>query len=175
MRQFIGIVALALAFPLASIAQQPEYHHWAQGYFVIGFGKGTPFSYSPSIGQVGGGGEGFLYKGLGLGGEVGYLTGVGRAPDAAWSASGDLSYHFGRNRRRGKLDPFLLGGISYVGAVGIAAWGSGGSAASNFGGGANLWISERAALRIEFRDIARATDFWIYHHYLSWRIGVTFR
>jgi len=175
MRKFVVTTAFFLLIPAMSSAQSAEPGYAGQGYFFIGLGKGTPFGYSPLIVHVGGGGEGFLYKGVGLGAEVGYLSWAGRLSGSAWSATGDLSYHFGRNRRRGKLDPFVLGGIAAVGSAGSEAWGSGVSPAGNFGGGANLWISERSALRVEFRDIVGATELWDYRHYLSWRIGMTFR
>jgi hypothetical protein len=124
--------------------------------------------------QVGGGGERFLYKGLGVGAEAGIVKWTGDPwPGSAVTASGDLSYHFGRHARRGKLDPFVLGGLSFVGPT--KKQGGRGSPAGNYGGGVNLWTEKHVALRCEFRDIAGATQYWPFPHYISLSFGLTFR
>jgi hypothetical protein len=92
---------------------------------------------------------------------------------ARGSLLGIFPNHLGRHARRGELDPFVLGGVSFVGPT--VAGGGRGSPAGNFGVGANMWIAAHAAVRFEFRDIVGATQFWPYSHYLSWRLGMTFR
>ena len=159
--------------PALAPAQNADPRYAGQGYLVYGLGTGTGFYTAPFMWQVGGGGEGFLYKGLGVGAEAGYVNWTGTGwPNNAVTASGDLSYHFGRHARRGSLDPFVLGGLSFVGPT--EKGGGRGSPALNFGGGANFWLAEHAGLRLEFRDIAGA-QYWVFDHYLSWRVGVTFR
>jgi hypothetical protein len=159
--------------PALASAQNAEQKYRGQGYFFFGWGTGTSSYFHPLILHVGGGGEVFLYKGLGFGAEAGYAS-LGTRDVKACIASGDFSYHFRRHARRGGVDPFLLGGASFVGPTEGEA--GRGSAAGNFGGGANVWIAKHAALRFEFRDIVGATHrFWAYSHYISWRVGMTFR
>ena len=166
MKSLAATTALLLMVPAFAQAQYADPRYAGQGYFVFGFGTGTGVYTHPLMWQVSGGGEGFLYKGLGVGAEAGIVF---------WdsvTASGDLSFHFGRHAHRGKLDPFVLGGLSFVGPT--EKGGGRGSSALNFGGGATIWLDEHAGLRLEFRDIAGA-QYWSFDHYLSWRVGVTFR
>lgn len=173
MKNLIGTIALLLMGPALASAQNAEPRYAGQGYLVVGFGTLTGTYVQPFMWQVGGGGERFLYKGLGVGAEAGIVSwGPNSWFDRAVTASGDLSYHFGRHAHRGKLDPFVLGGLSFVGPT--EKGGGRGSPALNLGGGANIWLVDHAGLRLEFRDIAGA-GYWGYHHYLSCRIGMTFR
>ena len=178
MKELIAAAALLFMVPALASAQNTDHQYRGQGYIVCGFGMGLPTGgyrlevSAIRIDQIGGGGEGFLYKGLGFGAEAGYAS-WWRGEGSAWVASGDFSYHFGRHARRGRLDPFVLGGVSFVGPTEVG--GGRGSPAGNFGGGANLWLAEHAALRLEFRDVFGATQFWPYSHYISFRVGVTFR
>ena len=173
MKRLIMTAALLLLVPPLASAQSPDNQYRGQGYVFFGWGTGTPsYFVHPFIEHVGGGGEGFLYKGLGFGAEAGYAT-WGGCCNSAWIASGDFSYHFGRHARRGRVDPFVLAGVSFVGPTQVG--GGRGSPAGNYGGGANLWIAKHAALRLEFRDVVDATQFWSYTHYISWRAGMTFR
>ncbi|MGD0697213.1 MAG: hypothetical protein ABSB82_20530 [Terriglobia bacterium] len=50
-----------------------------------------------------------------------------------------------------------------------------GEPAGNFGGGVNLWLAEHAALRLEVRDHVSNYHMTNGNHYISFRIGVTFR
>ena len=173
MKRLIATIASMLMAPVLLPAQNANPRYAGQGYIVFGFGTGTGVYTHPLMWQVGGGGEGFLYKGLGVGAEAGIVFWTGGAwPDDAVTASGDLSYHFGRHARRGKLDPFALGGLSFVGPT--EKGGGRGTPALSFGGGATVWLADHAGLRLEFRDIAGAS-YWNFDHYVSWRIGMTFR
>ena len=172
MKTLIMTAGLLLMVQSLAWAQNVDPPYRGQGYFFVGFGTGTAAPpQHPLVTQVGGGGEGFLYKGLGFGAEAGYVS-WGGYYDTAVTASGDFSYHFGRHARRGRLDPFVLGGVSFVGPT--QAGGGRGSPAGNFGGGTNLWIADHAALRFEFRDIVGAS-FWNFDHVIAFRVGVTFR
>jgi hypothetical protein len=173
MKKLIAKTALLLLIPAMASAQSAEPRHAREGYFVFGFGTGTGVYTHPLMWQVAGGGEPFLYKGLGVGAEAGIVSwGPNSWFGRAVTASGDLSYHFGRHARRGKLDPFVLGGLSFVGPT--EKGGGRGSPALNFGGGGNFWLADHVGLRLEFRDIAGG-GYWRFDHYLSWRVGVTFR
>jgi len=123
MKELIATAALLFMVPALALAQNVDHSYRGQGYFFFGMGTGMPSYYHPLILHVGGGGEGFLYKGLGFGAEAGYAS-WGRYYNKAWIASGDFSYHFRRHARRGGVDPFVLGGVSFVGPtmVGGGAW-----------------------------------------------------
>jgi len=171
-KRLIATAALLFMVPALAAAQTTDHQDRGQGYFFFGMGTGTPSSFlHPGIEHVGGGGEGFLYKGVGFGAEAGYANWGGYYGNAV-IASGDFSYHFRRHARRGAVDPFVLGGVSFVGPTKVG--GGRGSPAGNYGGGANLWLARHAALRLEFRDVVGA-QYWAYTHYLSFRIGVTLR
>ena len=181
MKKHIATLALLLMMPALGLAQDADHSYRGQGYVFFGLGTATGIS-SPLFEHVGGGGEGFLYKGLGFGAEAEYATwgytisrgpGVGTFHDKAWIGSADFSYHFGRHAARGGVDPFLLGGVSVVGPT--QKGGGRGAPAGNFGGGANWWLAKHEALRFEFRDVVGGSAFWAYDHVLSFRIGVTFR
>jgi len=170
MKRLIVAVALLLTMPAMAPAQNPNPRYLGQGYFFFGWGTGTPSYVHPVIKQVGFGGEGFLYKGLGVGAEASYAS--WGTQSTAWIGCGDLSYHFRRHAAPFQVDPFVLGGVSIVGPTEVG--GGRGSPALNFGGGANLWLAKHAALRFEFRDVAGAS-FWNFDHVFSFRIGMTFR
>jgi len=170
MKELIATMALLIIVPALALAQNTENQYRGQGYFIIGMGTGLPTYFHPFIVHEGGGGEGFLYKGLGIGAEAGHASWGRSCCSSAWIASGDLSYHFGRHARPGRADPFVLIGPSFVGPTQVGR----GSLAGNFGGGASFWLAKHAALRLEFRDIV-AAQYWAYTHYLSFRVGVTVR
>jgi hypothetical protein len=116
-------------------------------------------------------GQGYLVFGLGFGAEVNYASAGPYGLNDALIGSADFSYHFGRHSARGHIDPFLLSGFSVVGP---AENGTRGLPAGNFGGGANWWLGEHAALRLEFRDLVVAHDSFC-HNIASFRVGLTFR
>jgi hypothetical protein len=157
--------------PALASAQNTEHPYRGQGYLFLGLGTGTGGGYLPVVKQVGFGGEGFLYKGLGVGAEAAYAS-WGEYYNKAWIGSGDISYHFRRHAARLQVDPFVLGGVSIVGPTQVG--GGRGSPAGNFGGGANLWLAQHAALRFEVRDVVGAS-FWAFDHVITFRIGMTFR
>ena len=114
--------------------------------------------------HTGAGGEFLVYKGLGVGTEIGYFT-----PWSDWSSglaiwSLDGSYHFTRNRR---LSPFVTGGYSL-------GFRSRTANLINFGGGVNYWFRSGSGIRLEFRDNVN-TEYFRNLHYISFRIGYSFR
>jgi hypothetical protein len=159
------ILASAWAHAGSSFAQSKnEDLHNGQGY--VFFAPGGVFEEGGHIGtlHIGGGGEALLYKGIGVGAEIGYLTfwkdfnaGIG-----ILSANG--SYHFMRDR---KLSPFVTGGYT----LGFRA---GHVNLFNFGGGVNWWMSERYGMCFEFRDHVYRDD-GESSHYLAGRIAFAFR
>jgi len=174
MNRLVAAVALLLVTPGWAPAQSEERPYRGQGYVAFGLGgaSGHPRS-AGAVEQISFGGEGFLYKGLGLGAGVGYVNwGQGQFNDQAWMPSADVSYHFGRRARRGGIDPYVLGGFTaYV----PTSHGNRGAPAGNIGGGVNVWIREHAALRFEVRNTISNSDFGPGDEYVSFRFGLTFR
>jgi hypothetical protein len=118
------------------------------------------------------GGEGLIYKGLGVGAELGCMFPWSSFDDGLAVGSVNMSYHFPPRTKSRKLEPFVAGGYTLFVRHGI-------SGGSNFGGGVNYWFAERAALRFEVRDTntlggSRAL-FGDVDHVISFRIGVTWR
>ena len=132
---------------------------WADGQGYTFFAPAT----SNAL-HIGGGGEGLVYKGLGAGGEIGwmfpsrsFLCGVGLA-------SANASYHWNA-RSHWKVSPFVTGGYAVAfrgGAVNLV----------NAGGGFHYWLRERTGLRVEYRAYSDARA----RHYLhEVRIGLALR
>ena len=174
MKRLITTAAFVLAVPTLASAQNADHQYRGQGYFFFGLGTRTSPGSSRLgvIEHLGFGGEGFLYKGFGVGVEAGYAH-WGPYADQAWTGSGDASYHFRRSAPRGGVDPFVL-----IGVTGYFPASEGrGAPAGNFGGGVNIWVRERAALRLEARDHVNPDNGngWPGTHYVSFRVGLTFR
>ncbi len=166
-----GVVLVALAISSWAHSQtgnrapsgEVPQRHAAQGYLFFAPGAVVTSYGSAATWHFGGGGEALVYKGLGVGGEIGYVT-----PARDWSAgigilSVDGSYHFAQNRR---ISPFVTGGYSLGFRQGHANF-------VNFGGGLTYWFRDRHGIRVEFRDHLEPqyTD----AHYLSVRIAYAFR
>jgi hypothetical protein len=99
---------------------------------------------------VGGGGEGFIWKGLTLGGDLSYSHFVGDAPFILGSLR--FGYHFVDRSVPKKIDPFV--NFSY----------------RNIGGGTYYWFKQKIGLRTEVRY------FWLpCDSLILFRIGIGFR
>lgn len=143
---------------------------WCQqsnGYVFFAPGGVTAGSYTSMTLHAGGGGEGVLGKGLGVGAEIGAL---GPRQDFSECAVGVFSangyYHFIRGRAR-KVDPFITAGYTLVFRSDTANL-------FNFGGGANYWFSQRLGLRVEARDQVWRNCCGT-AHYWGVRLGLAFR
>ena len=131
------------------------------GYVFGGVG-GNGNSNSDVLVTFGGGGEGLVYKGLGIGGEVGYLS-TGRSLDNGIGlGSANISYHFNRSA---KLQPFVTGG----GSLAFRGFSAGGG---NVGGGVQYWMNRHLGLRFEGRSYIFSSDS---PHTLVFRVGLSFR
>lgn len=175
MKKLIAITAPLFMIPALAAAQGEGHPYRGQGYAFFGLGTGLDYSH-PLVEQLGFGGEGFLYRGFGLGGEAAWshyslLFGYERT---AWIGSADGSYHFRRHAARGGVDPFILGGFSVYGPTSKEEGGRG-QPGGNFGGGVNLWLANHAALRLEFREHLNTGGYLPGNTAVSFRIGVTFR
>ena len=170
MKKLIATAALIFVVPDLGVAQDADHQYHGQGY--IFFTMGASAAYGEQFVDGGGfGGEGFLYKGLGLGFELGFAHNEHGGTTAVPSM--DVSYHFYGNRARARFDPFVLGGIS--GEFPTIDQGRGAPAA-NIGGGVNLWLQNHAALRLEFREhVSRYGGGDLGPSYLAFRVGIWFR
>ncbi len=149
--------------PCFVFAQTSE-EHQGQGYVFFAPGASTPGGTGTV--HLGGGGEALVYKGLGVGGEIGYVAPwqcIGRCGLGVFSANG--SYNFSR---RGKLVPFVTGGYTLF-------FRSGSANGFNFGGGVNYWVRKRVGLRLEFRDEVFPQLCCTTSHFLGFRIGLVLR
>lgn len=169
LKRFVLSASMILAFSLGANAQSSasqgegrEYR--GQGYVFFAPGTIVGNGYSTAAVHFGGGGEGFLYKGIGLGAEGGYLTPWRNFGSGIGVASVNGSYHFNRDR---KLSPFISGGYSL-------AFRSDTANLFNLGGGVNYWFRDKVGLRLELRDHIYS-DRSSNTHYLAGRIGFSFR
>lgn len=181
MKELIVTVALLLMVPALASAQNADHQYRDQGYVFIGEGTGRSLDNGlHGNTEVGGGGEVLLFRGFGVGGELGVM-GVG---GELWSSpaqrvgvlSIDPSYRF---LHKSKVVPFVEAG--YTRTFGNR---DGDpfppSNLFNFGGGINYWAFKRVGLRLEFRDFVRhASPLYAFpgHTYYYWalRIGLAFR
>src|SRR5262245_23970980 len=161
MSKLIFVILLAVLLPFAAAAQSKEWG--GQGYVFVAPTTTT----EGGLGlHIGGGGEGLIYKGLGVGGELGYLGSPDGLRDGIGILSTDMSYHFTKVTKSRKFAPFVTGGYSML-------IGRGSVNAVNFGGGANWWFKERIGLRLELRDNVPLRFERI--HFFGLRIGLAFR
>jgi hypothetical protein len=161
MRKIIlGVILLMLAQGVTLAQSSNERRGW--GYAVGGVGAASGNG-STGFFQVAGGGEGLVYKGLGLGAEIGYLAPFRGPGDGLGIVSPDFSYHFSRGS---KLVPFVTGGYSLAFRSGAT------SSGGNFGGGVQYWMKDHVALRVEFRDHVFSSDS---PHLFQFRVGISFR
>jgi hypothetical protein len=153
----VSILVLVPAAALGQAASEPR--GWGYGFGAVGGASGG----SDATLHVGGGGEGLVYKGLGLGAEIGYLSPFQGLGDGIGILSTNVGYHFVKPNR--KLAPFVTGGFSL-------AFRNGASGGGNFGGGIQYWMRPHLGLRFEFRDHVFSSDS---PHLYGFRVGLSFR
>jgi opacity protein-like surface antigen len=193
MQKLILAAVSLLAVPMLGLAQSADKQSQIEGYvFIAPIVSNTRFIFNPAYygtvftsGQLpadyifherggvnlGFGGEANVYKGMGVGVELGYAN-------TAWSldrytavglGSTDLSYHFRPKKNHKRVDPFVTGGYSLY-------FGHGETSGFNLGGGVNLWAAKHAALRLEGRYYDHIG--YLFHNvnrFVALRVGMTFR
>src|SRR5262245_30953773 len=163
LRIFQVIFCLVLISTFA--AAQTTDGHRAQGYVFAGAGGTAPDGVGATL-NFGVGGEGLIHKGLGAGGEIGYLTPARTMSDGFGILSANGSYHFISASESRRLVPFVTGGYSFFFRSGFAN-------GFNAGGGINYWFREHMGLRIEFRDHVIHDSRNV--HLVGIRVGLSFR
>ncbi len=131
-----ALLLLAVSWAAAWAQHSNGYVFFAPGAIVGGGGGAMTF-------HLGGGGEGILGRGIGVGVELGAL-GPRAFSDALGVLSANGYYHF-RHGKHHKVDPFVTGGYSLFFRGGTMNM-------YNFGVGANYWFSDRLGFRLELRD-----------------------
>lgn len=156
----VGLMYVALAASPLWAQSQPEWRGYGYVYGgAIGGDNGSGYT-------VGGGGDGLVYKGVSVGGDVAML-----APGSRWNrsfgaASVNGGYHFTNASSDGKFVPFVTAGPT-------AFFGDGVGIGFNVGGGANYWFKERLGARFEFRaHVPGNSDLQAFY---GFRVGLTFR
>jgi hypothetical protein len=161
MSKLIFVILLAVLLPFAAAAQTKERR--GQGYVFVAPTSTTEEGFGLHIGV---GGEGLVYKGLGVGGEIGYLGSADGLRDGIGVLSTNISYHFTKATKSRKFAPFVTSGYSML--VRRSAINS-----VNIGGGANWWFKDRIGLRLELRDHIPLRFESV--HFFGVRIGLAFR
>lgn len=159
MRTSILLMFLAaLSTARAETATEQRYN--GSGY--VAAGVGTCLHRVGNVNVVGGG-DAFLYRGLSLGGELGYYRFMENSPGFGVTTL-NVGYHFVNRDRPGRVEPFVSAGV--LGA----AFGGGAVGAGSLGGGINYWFHRRVALRLEGRLYGMGDEALV-----LFRIGMSFR
>jgi hypothetical protein len=163
MKQVAGTIVLIIWLPLLAAAQNADWSK-GHGYVYVAPGVATEWENTTTL-HIGGGGEGFFSKYLGVGADAGYL-----AQFEDYRNLGIFSlYAVGRLRPKtsnNKVEPFVAGGYTHFFQGGTPN-------GINFGGGVNYWFKNHVGLRFEVRDNARGSR--PLHHFVGFRIGLAFR
>jgi len=130
-----------------------------EGY--VFFAPGVTSPGGEGTAHIGLGGE-LLFKGIGIGPEIGYLTPIRSFGDGIGTFSPNISYHF----RSTKVSPFVTGGYTLFFRNGHAS-------GFNYGGGVDYWVANKTALRLEVRDNVMAE--YGHRHFWGFRVGLSFR
>lgn len=150
MKVLIASVALLALAPALAAQSAPEASaaskSRAQGYTM--FGLATPVGDAGTVITLGGGGEGFVYKGLAVGGDVNYLFTGRRFTYGLGMASANVSYHFRGTDADGQWVPFVTGGYTLAFRGGTASL-------ANYGGGVTYWFRPHWGARVEVRGLQR--------------------
>jgi len=184
MKHLIGkAAALGLMVPVLVSAQSTDHQSRGVGYVFVGAG-------THNMGLTTGfGGEGYVYKGLGVGAEVG-AAGVGASANDNSNligvGSADLSYHF--FPKKSKTAPFVAGGytvffgqdvfLQYPGLRSPGNYTHG----FNVGGGVDLLATKHVGVRLDVRYNAHGDHIlWAsfpdtaQFSFVAFRVGLTFR
>jgi len=164
MKGFLLACSILVLLPAIGSAQDEQSDQYIQGYAFVAPGIAVGDG-SAGFLHLGGGGEVSLYKGIGFGGELGYMAPFESMSSGLGVLSVNGLYTFER-RGGAKLEPFVTGGYSLI-------FRSGSVNAMNIGGGANYWFNNKVALRLELRDHFSPSH--MDDHLVAGRIGFSFR
>jgi hypothetical protein len=179
MKKLITAAALLLMVPTLALAQNTDHQSRGLGYLFVG-------SATNQMSMTAGfGGEGYVYKGLGIGVDLetaGWNKSNNGNPNWIGLGSADLSYHLFAKKAKGYAAPFVTGGYSLF--FGQDTDSGTGSIAHglNVGGGIDLFASKHLGVRFDVRYYGHG-DHILWASFpnvaqlslVSFRIGLTFR
>ena len=145
-KELVSSSIIVLLSAVCVFSQPTEENQVAKGYGYVYGGPGAALAFcdcgNEATVAIGGGGEGLLKGGFGLGIDGGYffIPSAG-AQYGIGLVSPSALYQF---RTRGKTNPFVLGGYTLAFRGGVANL-------VHFGGGINHWLSQHWGLRVEVR------------------------
>jgi hypothetical protein len=179
MKRLIGTVALVILTSAWAMAQESFQAPRGLGYIYAG-----PATHQMGL-TMGLGGEGFLFKGLGVGAEIGtagFNTSANGNPNWIGVGSADASYHLFTKKAKGRVSPFVTGGYTLFFGQDTDA-GTGSIAHGyNLGGGVDLFASKYLGVRFDVRYYAHGGRIlWASFpndsqlNFAAFRIGFTFR
>ena len=164
---FLATIIVFLMTPALVQAQSPGGHS-GQGYVFVAPGGSSGSGFTNATLHAGAGGEALVYKGVGLGAEVGAIWPVESIGDALGLFSANGSYNFFGSDSDRKAVPFVTGGYTLLFREGTAnLW--------NAGGGVNYWFRDNLGLRLEVRDHIWPRRFGSTTHLWQVRVALAFR
>ena len=161
MKAMYRALMVGLALTVAAAAQEYKGH----GYVYTSVDKPSPGNFADLM-SVGGGGEGLVWKGLTVGGDIGYLFPRVSAQSGVGMLSLDGGWTFVDRQKPGRIVPFLMAGYTL-------AFRSGTANLMNLGGGVAWWFTHHLALRTEVRTYVYTQGGGAFDTAL--RIGLQFR
>jgi hypothetical protein len=160
MKQTILTVIALAASASAAAAQEPAtYNGHAYGWLST-----DRVGHSSSYVTTGAGAEGFVYRGLAVGADLGYLFPTKCPSGGVGLLSVNPAYHFVNRAHPSRFVPFVTAGYTL-------GFRSGTASMMNWGGGATYWFSQHAGVRVEVRDFRQRQE----RFDTALRFGVSFR
>lgn len=144
MKRILMILSMALALAMGALAQSNDAYN-AVG--TLGFGFGGRSDLGTGFGKLmsfAGAGEGYVWKGLALGGDGQLVWNRDHSDTYFGLLSLGPSYHFDDRTNPRQLVPFVTGGYGL-------AFREGGRSLYQLGGGVTWWPKSRVGLRFEYR------------------------
>lgn len=158
--RIVGISLLILIlFPLFLAAQAGEEMPKTTGYFFVA--PGVIASKHSGV-LMGGGVEGYVYKGLGIGMDGGALE-----SESHWGGFLNLGalYNF-QTAATDRWTPFATGGFTFYSGFDV-------NSGFHYGGGSYYWLGKHHGLRLEYRGVVRNRRNT--YHDAYFRIGLALR
>ena len=166
MKRILIVLFLMALMSCAGAAQERSDGNKGSAYVFVAPGAIVTSGEVAGVWHFGVGGEGLLYRGFGMGAELGFLSPGVSLSDGIGLLSVNGLYEFKHANTGRKVIPFVTAGYSmaFRGGVGNAL---------NFGGGISYWFRKKQALRLEVRDYVHCLEPHV--HLLTGRIGISFR
>jgi hypothetical protein len=164
MRRFWGGICFFALFSCLGFAQERDKPRANYFFFAA---PGVRHDTGSSTVGIGGGAEGYVYRGFGFGFDVGGINTSSTTGVRNWDGIFSLNCIMNFNPTdESRFSPFIIGGFTIIPSFDV-------DGGYNFGGGVQYWFHQHIALRVEFRD--HLLTGMHNHHYPQGRIGISFR